>query len=501
MRAEGAVSPDLAALPRAALGAAVLATLVVVAALLPFTHPLGDDFCNAVAAGERGVLGAVGHEYRHWGGRWAGHVVVVGLPALADPARVYPIALGAVLLVNLLALRALLGAVPPFGASPRRAWTWALVLFALQLAGLPAPGQTVYWFEGAAVYSLNVSLALLVVAGLLRLPSAPSPRRAAKAGGLAALALVTAAFHELFAALLVAVLGAGAVLAWAARDPRRSAWAAAAVAAGAGLASVLLSPGNDVRGPIVNPGGSDPGAALGALAAMWLRVLDAPGAGDPIGLHTPLGWIVDARLLAASVLLAASAPPAPGWLRRSPRLWRLLAPAGTVALLSAAFLAGGLALGRTLPLRAFDGLYPLFLLGWFLTVFVHVRGGGDAEVGPALRRLGAASALILALGLLVSGTVKHGMRDLVRGRAAAFDRAMEARYAEARRVREAGGGELVLSPIEPWPSSFFRNDLDSVSPELHACAARWFGVESVRLSERAAQRGAGRARRSTSSPE
>jgi hypothetical protein len=206
------------------------------------------------------------------------------------------------------------------------------------------------------------------------------------------------------------------------------------------------------------------------------------------------------------VLLAAFAPPAPDWLRRSPRLWRLLAPLGTVSLLSAAFLAGGLALGRTLPLRAFDGLYPVFLVGWFLTVFVYVRGDEDAAVGPALRRLATTAALVLALGLVVSGTVKHALRDLARGRAAAFDRAMEARYAEARRVREQGGGELVLPPVAAWPSSFFRNDLDALAPELRACAARWFGVESVRIAEPAspepaAQRAAGRARRSTSSPE
>jgi hypothetical protein len=483
MRSTNAAPPGLAALPLTALGAAVVATLAVVVALLPFAHPLGDDFCNAVAASERGVLGAVRHEYLHWGGRWAGHVVVVGFPALADPTRAYPVGLAVVLAVNLFALRALVGAVPPFGGSGRRTWALALVLFALQLAGMPAPGQTVYWFEGAAVYSLNVSLGMFVVAGLLRLPRAPSARRAATGVGLALLALVTAAFHELFAALLGAVLATGAALAFATRDPRGSAWALAAVAAFAGLASVLLSPGNEVRGPIVNPGGTDPAAVLTALAAMWLRVLDAPSAGDPIGMHVPLGWIVDARLLAASVLLAAVAPPAPEWLRRRPWLWRVLAPASTVALLSGAFLAGGLALGRTLPLRAFDGLYPVFLLGWFLTVFAHVRGDEDPAIGPALRRLGAASAVILALGLLVSGTVKHGLRDLARGRAAAFDRAMEARYAEAVRVREAGGEELVLPPVEPWPSNFFRNDLDAISPELRACAARWFGIRSVRIEE------------------
>jgi hypothetical protein len=91
------------------------------------------------------------------------------------------------------------------------------------------------------------------------------------------------------------------------------------------------------------------------------------------------------------------------------------------------------------------------------------------------------SAGILALGLLVSGNVKHGLRDLARGRAANFDRAMEQRYAEARRVREAGAGELVLAPVEPWPSSYFHNDVGRLKPLTRACVARYFEVESVRV--------------------
>jgi hypothetical protein len=94
----------------------------------------------------------------------------------------------------------------------------------------------------------------------------------------------------------------------------------------------------------------------------------------------------------------------------------------------------------------------------------------------------AASAALLALGLLVSANVKHGLRDLARGRATGFDRAMEARYAEARRAREAGARELVLRPIEPWPSSYFRNDVGDLTPPLRECVARYFELESVRVA-------------------
>jgi hypothetical protein len=477
-----AVLPELGS--RWAVGLATAATLGVAAALLLFAHPQGDDFCSAVSAREQGVLGAVRHDYLHWGGRWAGHVVVVGFPALLDPTRAYPLALAGCFAASLIGLRLLLGSVAPLRGEARRSWALALVLFALHWAGMAAPGQSVYWFEGAAIYSLNLSLACVVVAGLLRLPRPPTAGRRAAGAALALLAAVVAAFHELFGLVLAGVLALGSLVAFATRDPRRLAWTLASVAACAGVASVVLAPGTQVRQPTLNPEGADPWRALGAVLAMWVRVLDAPGGGAGVGSHVPVGWVADVRLLAASVLLATGAPPAPDWLQRHARLWQVVAPAGTVAILSGAFLAGGLALGRTLPLRALDALHLVFLLGWFLTVFVFAcRDAGAASPADARVRVArAASAALLALGLLVSANVKHGLRDLARGRATGFDRAMEARYAEARRAREAGARELVLRPIEPWPSSYFRNDVGDLTPPLRECVARYFELESVRVA-------------------
>ena len=142
--------------------------------------------------------------------------------------------------------------------------------------------------------------------------------------------------------------------------------------------------------------------------------------------------------------------------------------------------------GRVLTLdRSLEDILPylFFLLGWFLTVFVYTRwepAPGAAQPGERMLRL--ASGIILALGLAVSTNVKHGLRDLATGRAAAYDRALTGRYQDARELRARGGGHLVVPAIEPWPSSYYENDVleDPEAPQ-NRCLARYFELETIRL--------------------
>ena len=481
---EGQVSTrsDLPLWIRLPLGLAVAVTLGVAAALFVFAHPMGDDFCNAVRARELGVPAAVYGEYLQWGGRLAGHVVVYALPALLDVTRAYPIALAAVAALGAFAVRFLIGSVLPLRGESRRAWGLTLVLLALYWAGLPHPGQTVYFFEGASVYSLNLSLALLLVAWLIRLPEG-----GARPGILVAVLLggfVVATFHELIGLVLALVLGAGASVARFARDPRGRAWLAALAGATIGVASMVLAPGNEVRRAALGSESVSIVQAFGAAAQMSVRIVDAPTLRqDGLGSLSPLGWLVDAKLLAATVLLATTGwlrQLRPRWLSRRGDLWRVLVPTLSVVAIAAYLVAGGLALGRTLPLRAFNALYLLFLIGWFLTVFVLTSSAPDVgSESVTLRVLRNLSACILALGLLVSSNVKYGMRDLVDGRAASFDRQMERRYAILRGTT----GTAEVGPIDPWPSSYFRNDVGDVSPEIRSCVARYFDLDALRPVE------------------
>lgn len=469
----------------AALGAALTVTLAVAAALLAFAHPMGDDFCNGVTVREFGVVGGVVREYLHWGGRWGGHIVALGFPALFELTRWYVLGHVLILATNLVALWLLLRAVLPLSGNPWLAWALTLLLFGLYWSGMPHPGQTIYWLEGAYVYSLNVALSLVLVVLLLRLPrEASTGRRSLTVTALALATLWVSTFHELFALVLGGVLLVGAGMAWRLRDARGWAWGSCGVAAMVGFVTVLLSPGNVVRQPTLH---AEPNLvdATVAMAQMWLRVLDTPVSRDPLGSHTPLGWILDVKLWAATVLFATSGPIRrlrPAWLEAAPGLYRVVVPLALLALLTGSFLAGGWALGRTLPLRAFNGLYLVFLLGWFLAVFVHTRWPVEpGEPHPGVRMLRVGSALVLALGLLLSANLKYGLRDLATGRAAALDHEMERRYAAVRELHAEGGAELVLHRIEPWPSSYFPSDYADVAPSLQECLVRYFEVDTVRV--------------------
>jgi hypothetical protein len=466
------------------LAGAVAAVAVVAVIPLFFAQPLGDDFCNALNVREHGFAGAWLREYLGWGGRWAGTVVACGFPALVDPVTGYAGALLVVQAAVFAGFYGLLRVLLPEPDERRPALAAAALLHALLWTGMPHPGQTVYWLEGAIVYSLDVSLWLLLVAWLLRAPRAPAGR-ARLALGLGG-ALVIGAFHELFALVFGALAGVGAVVALRLRDPRWRAWAAVALGAALALASVVLAPGNEARIAVVNPEPPGAGRVLALTVLTWVRILDAPLArGGAIGQLTALDWVAEPKLLAATLLLATwprlrrLRPGAPG---PDAGFLRALAPALLVAALTGAFFAGAQAAGRPLPLRALNGLYAVFLVGWLGTAVLWLRPG--LPEGPATASLRGLAHAVLALALVTSTNFKLAVRDLAEGRLVAFERAMEARREAARELAARGDGNtLEIRPVTPWPATYFRSDLPDIAPELRQCWVRWSGLAGIRTGD------------------
>lgn len=470
-------------------------TLTAAAILFLFVHPLGDDWCHAADVKEWGLVGCVQAYYMHLSGRWSGFAA--SCAALAwdgDLVPWYRASLVAIFGFGVLSVWFLVVSLLRLPPSRPLPWFLALGFSALHWAGMAAPGQTVYWLEGALAYSLSVSLAIVIVACLLRLPTNGGAGYWSGALGLAALASVTGAFHELVTLLFGAVLAAGAVVAFVRRDPRRVAWVLVGAGCGASFATIFFAPGNDSRvatGATLGPG-EHLVAALRGTVGIALRALDVPmTSGSASRWGSPLGWVLDPKLLAASLLFATSASmraARPAWLMRDLELWKWVIPGVWMATLLGGFFAGSYAalmqgadLG--LPGRVYDAYYRVFLLGWFLTLWVHTRWDLDAERRD-LRMMHVVSALVLAVGLVFSSSFKLGIRDLVTGDAAAFDHQMNRRLEAARRAGD--GTDLVVAPIQRWPEIYFRGTTSEITTDrdyfYNECAAHYLGVGSIRLS-------------------
>jgi hypothetical protein len=96
-----------------------------------------------------------------------------------------------------------------------------------------------------------------------------------------------------------------------------------------------------------------------------------------------------------------------------------------------------------------------------------------------LRVSDPALILVAALALFVSGNVREAFVDLFQ-RAPAYRVEMKERYA-----RIAEGGDVVVEPIVNKPKTLFFEDItEEQGIWQNVEMARYFGVNSVRLSEK-----------------
>jgi len=230
------------------LGAAFVATIAPYLWLARFAHPGADDFTYAMTTQRDGYWQAVRDQYRLWNGRYTSNLFELGGPLVWRSLLGYRIAAVLVVVATAVAAYAIVRAIAGRAWTREQAAVCALGLAALDLAGLPALGENIYWYTSAATYQLSAVLIFLQVAAALPLLSAgAAPGRLRRLAAFALLVAV-AGMNEVALLLMAGFYAAIAIL--AAADGRRHATRAAAVMTGvvvvAGLA-VWLAPGNAVR--------------------------------------------------------------------------------------------------------------------------------------------------------------------------------------------------------------------------------------------------------------
>jgi hypothetical protein len=439
--------------------------LLVSFVLLHFAWPVEDDFCNAAL--DRNWLDYVGEMYRTWTGRWAAQAFyVLVMPRVNITSAFYPLTLTLVYVACALAyygtLRALFGET----LSKIHSGLLAGALVAFYWAGMPEPGQTIYWLPGAIEYTLPFALNVFV---LLLVIGASSWGRVVAA---CVLAVLVTGLQEIAAIALTFVLAVATASAFRLRSESRNRYSAVLVCVVIGTAINALAPGNAVRLE-QDFGGGDAHNVVGSIKFTIRQAM-----------AYLIPWLIDGKLLAASVLLAASPwfrRATPRWVCANLDYWRVLIPAVWLLTVCGIFLAMGWAVGLPGPARLYNFAYGVFLLGWIATLFVWTRAlaiDGDNEIGARARLV---ASLVLALGLLTSTNVARGIRDLYgEQNVVRFRSEMQQRFAAVAAAKAKGSNEAVLTLAPRIPESYFQRDIGpDPKHRRNQCVANYFGLRRI----------------------
>jgi hypothetical protein len=215
------------------------------------------------------------------------------------------------------------------------------------------------------------------------------------------------------------------------------------------------------------------------LLAIWLTPWQAVKAGTR--------WVFDLKLMAATVLFVMHPrirAARPAWLD-SAASWGKIIPLTWLAVLAVGFAMPTFAMRQEMPGRALGGLFFVFLLGWFLTVFVWTRDLPllDTLRDGMVRTVGSALLLVFSLGVLTTGNTRDAIHDLIHT-APAWQQALQERYDLIRKGGDEGI-DVVSVPQSPRrPRTFFQGPAEITSRPKdwkNACAASFFEIPAVRV--------------------
>lgn len=462
----------------AGVAAAVILTLLLSVFFIFPATPIADDFWRALRPAQRGWWRYMWEDmYLKWTGRWSGIGLASAVHPRVDLLRDYAILLSLLYLVHVAAAYAFCRMLLRETASRRACLLLGLALWAIIWAGLPAPGETVYWISGGIDYQLSTSLAVIFLAWLTSPSAAAGWRTTARTLGLCALALVATGMHEMIAAMLVVVVGIGTAIAWKARHPQRIVWTVVCLATLIGALIAILAPGNAVRGTRFENGGNLV-AAIRITIIVFLK-------------HVP-AWACDPKLLAASVALLAwprHMALRPRWLELGARipggwapLWLLTLP----VILCLAIAGSAWGMGAQPNGRALDQLWTVFVFGWFTGVFAISRELVPQEhwcTAEGGRMLRAFACVVLAVALVFTGNTRRGLDDLQDGLIGPWRRAYFAWSAAAREAHERGETDLVVKPRPVVPRLYYSASDPTTDPTHFANRffAEYHGLKTIRV--------------------
>ena len=470
-------------------GLLVFLTLLPFAVLCWYSHPGADDFTDAVQRQSFSFWGMQRDLYFNLTGRLFTSVLLTELsPVVLHRLSWYGLAPAGALLLLAASLYWLMSVL----TAPTWRWPARLLaagaLLALWLLQNPSVAESVYWYNGLAVYTVPTAVLVGWLAALVRYWLAAPPARPAWLTLVAVLGTGGLWSNEIIALPLLAVTAALALWQWWRGSPRRVALLGLIAWYLLALAVSLFAPGNMARANLIAVAVPLPVLVLGPVAASAYLLLNWLSSGVLLAV-TALALPALARLVAAGLTSLRALP------RLRPRQL-LLALGFLLAMLPLSALPSYWATGGLMPPRARASIYLLFLLSWFAGVLAALAA---THTQAWQRQLVARTRWPrMATGLLwgwliinffsdhnvrvahrdvghASNNAVLAYRDWFSGSAARYDETLRARY----RLLRTGPGRALRVPALPLtarPPMLLYHDLTTDSTfGLNQDFARYFG--------------------------
>ncbi|MEZ0486060.1 DUF6056 family protein [Fibrella aquatica] len=419
-------------------------------ALSWFNHPsAADDYCFADTTVRFGFWQAQKYYYDGWTGRYFSNFLVHGSPLVwgwYNGFKLIP-ALMAIAWVwaAYLFIVELLRDLVPGNAIRRVGLLLTGTLFAVYMLVLPSVVEAFVWMASIAVYTVPTILMLYWGVVVLRwYRQSPGMLRALTGLWTSVLIFMIVGCGEthmlLMISLLLAIFGYRLVF------QRHLDWRMVTMLAVTLFSAWLVfrAPGNAVRMSGGAAGGDLAGGLI--LSVKWLAT------------NVP-GWLVKTPLLPLSALWIIAGR---AFLARQGSLSGFMqAPGWYVGLVVA-----GLLLATVLPsfyatqfltYRAVNTTYAVFLFGWFYLITSQLAYSNKAIPATPPTWLFLVAGLWCLVSLGISQPMKQLYGDLLRGKAATYDREMTARQQYLATSKPSD--TLRVAPLTVYPASLFLEDV------------------------------------------
>lgn len=389
-------------------------------ALLFYSVPAADDFCNATLAFDTipqpSLLALTWLYYTKWSPRWLTVLFLGGSMSHGDLMGTYGWLLLLVLISTVASLWYFFWAV--FRLTKSSSFLIAAIFCAAWVSSITNVDEQVYWLTNVIVYNLPLCTMLVLLGLLCRFGGTVLAYAA-----LVLLSVAVPAQHEIAGAFVVAVALAGGTLL---RMRKREAgpWFLCFLVSAISLAAVLLSPGNAARAAAEHRHLWDVGHSVRWFAHSF---------------YTGLNWLsTPAILLGAgcAVVLAQSSRTNPAPEDALPQRW--LAIGGVAGLLIVLCLSSLVEIATSiwLPPRVVALFQFIFWLLFFCVILSGIPEVYQTRLGAPTK---AGIAALLAVALLGSSNFRAATEDL-RGPARSWHN-----FALAR-LRHRGGSQSFEAP-------------------------------------------------------